>query len=312
MSTTECQFVDIGVYSHYNRAAVEESLLPVWRLLLDGKRVSHWRFFGGYTVNPNSNIRLRPEELATNEIVKTPRAYAEWQRSLTVDICAQLRAPNALPAVLVGNGPSTAWVVLGRAMSHCAQRPILVNNSPSGQLEVFDFRRVDAWWLWPQQCVRKWYYGPLLRPVQTKLREDGSEDDALHRAAIVFVTHDDRYKLGASEQQFIEQHLQSQGFSARVVVDVRPTTPLLKVKQVDLLALSREMDAIVRDAQHRFGRDNRLDAVAVVSTGPAPLAFIVGGVLRENLHGALLTYERKALHAGATGLEPAFDSRRVD
>lgn len=285
LESTTCQFVDIGIYKHHTREAVAEALKPWWRLLLDGKRIAPWPFMGGYTVEC-SVVDALPRTAGESDA-------AEWQRHVCGDVVNALCVRDALPAMFVGEGPASAWVVLGRAMSHCRERPIVVDGAPnSGKLQVFDFRRINAWWLWPQQLQQTWR-GPLLRATPATLTQ-GVAGNA-KPAIVLFVTHDSRFSLAASERRLIEQHLVAQGFSPRVMVDVRPTgSASLAIDQSQLLGLQREMDAIVRDARHWHGNNGRLDAVAVVTTGPAPLAFVIGSVLSDNLHGELFTYELKA------------------
>ena len=111
------------------------------------------------------------------------------------------------------------------------------------------------------------------------------------------------------EQHFVEQTLRNNGYKVRAVVDVRPSeAPLDNVGQVHLDPLNRELRSTLDKLRAKYGdNDGTLGAVAVATTGPAPLAFILGSVLRGSLDGDLLTFERKRV---SNGYELAFDSRR--
>lgn len=282
---TSCRFVDIGTYGPGNRESVERSLKEAaWfsclgrcKWLVDGK-----------------DLRILPNEppaTSTHSVEHAPRPFAEWQRSLD-GISTQLSARDSAIPVLFGQCPSTSWVYLGRALSHSNPTPIIINQAPpslGGELQLFDFKKANSWW---SRVSYGWNVpaGPLLAVESKQLVSSGT---GIKNAVILFVTPTEQYRLSTEQQQFIETSLREHGFTLRATIDIRPANGKnIIVQQDNLLALQTEMESVLKDQRSSYGHDGRLDAVAIVTSGPAPLAFIVGKTLRPNLDGRLFTFER--------------------
>ena len=314
----ERQFVDIGVYKHTNKKDVTQALLPFWRHLIDGQPMPYKYFLGGFSL-AEKDLRLRndfktgvsPSTRVSNE----PRNYETWQRGLD-RLAGELTQQDALPSVLAGQGPSSAWTYFGRSLSHTA-RPVIVNRPRGGTLQVFDLQRADAWWF----RALHWLTGPsakrgLLGVSMKKHVPHGSVEllskkkpnVASKTGIVMFVTCDSRHRLSDEQKTLIDATLAERGIALCGIVDVRPATgALLSVEQSNVSALHEEVESLLRDQRVKFGKNGHLDAIALITTAPAPLNFIVGVSLREQMDGQLLTFERKP---GSSETELAFDSTR--
>lgn len=317
--SSNARFVDIGLYGHVKKEAVQAALRPWWRALLDGERVAHWRFFGGYSLLEGGKD-LRAIDAFDDQVTSSvrmqhsERPYAQWQQAL-LRVAAEV-ADDRAPPVLVGQAPSTAWVYLGRLLSHNNERPIVVNQGPpttngSAPIQVFDFRVLGTWWLRAQYWIveRRFSSKRLLRTLETAPLLSHNDDAPKRSAIVLFVTPSANYRLADDEQRFVEETLRAENYVVRSVVDVRPSdAPLANIGQVHLHALTSELRTTMDALRQQHGdKDGTLGAVAVATTGPAPLAFALGSALRGTLDGDLLTFERKRTR---DGYELAFDSRR--
>ena len=273
-------------------------------------------FLKNYQINENVQIHHTSNELKV-DFASQERPWSEWVneiRRFSAEL-NELLSREFVQVILTGKTPLSMFSYFGYLISH--SNDLLIanqfnninnnnNNNNINNHENWQFFDLNA-----KSSSNILNFDDKMRVLNLeKVKQHSNNENNVQyhpkkNFALLFVTLNSTYSLSSENLEEISQKaIGHHGFDGKFdeyfklsPIDdssrplVLPSTNFENSEEISILGDIRED---IRKAYEKIRYENKLDSLMLISTGPQPLAYLLGMLFKPNLYGDFILFEKVA------------------